>query len=345
MTGAIAAGALWVAAPWLAEHSLAAPQLAPALRISCLLVLFGGVNGAQMGALGGFESFKTIAQVSTVAGAASFPLLIFGAWAGGLSGAVWGLVGSLIVNAALNNLALRKELAKAGVPLFPSRWPQERDVLWGFSLPALLSGAAVMPVYWICSTILVRQPQGYAHLAVFTAAFGWRQVTLLAPNSLGTALTPILARLQGEPDRRRFQRLVWRSALLNGGLALAVAGPVALLSPLIMAAYGPAFRSGYPALVLVSVLAVLMAVVGVFNQTLAAAGRNWLSLSITVLWGALTVALMGVFRHHGATGFVTAVLLSHVMHLFTNAWCVRCIGSDPPKSRHGVGSGLNRSAQ
>jgi len=323
VTSAIAAAALWIAAPWLAQRTLAAPHLTPELRLSCLLVLLGGVNGAQKGALGGFESFRTLAQVNLLTGLAGFPLLVLSAWTWGLAGAVWGLVASLAVSVLLNNLALRKESARAGVPLLATGWARERDVLWKFSLPALLTGVAAMPVYWICSAILVRQPQGYSHLAVFTAAFGWRQIVLLVPGSLGAALTPVLAALHGDADGRRFRQLVWRSAAVSAALALAAAAPLALLSPFIMAAYGPGFRSGGPVLLLIAMVAVLMAVVAVLCQTLGASGRNWLSFGITVLWGGITVALMLAFRKAGATGFATAVLLSHVVHLCTNALCVR----------------------
>src|SRR5215469_3219218 len=78
-------------APWLAAHSLAAPKLAPVLQEGSLLLLFGVINGVQTGVLSGFEAFKTIARVNLISGFANFPILVIGAWFGGLAGVVCGM--------------------------------------------------------------------------------------------------------------------------------------------------------------------------------------------------------------------------------------------------------------
>ena len=62
------------------------------LAIGSGLVFFGAVNGAQIGALAGFEAFKSIARVNIFSGLASFPLVALGVWRGGLEGAMWGSV-------------------------------------------------------------------------------------------------------------------------------------------------------------------------------------------------------------------------------------------------------------
>ena len=53
---------LYVIAPLLAGRTLAAPQLATPLRLGTLLLFFGAINGAQVGALSGFEAFAAIAS-------------------------------------------------------------------------------------------------------------------------------------------------------------------------------------------------------------------------------------------------------------------------------------------
>ena len=55
LTGVAFAAFLFIFAPWLAKTTLAAPELAPALRIGAFLLLFEAMNGAQVGALAGFE--------------------------------------------------------------------------------------------------------------------------------------------------------------------------------------------------------------------------------------------------------------------------------------------------
>ncbi|MCU0395385.1 MAG: oligosaccharide flippase family protein, partial [Chitinophagaceae bacterium] len=107
-SGLVLTGVLWLIAPWLAERTLAAPNLAPLLRISALLLLLGAVNGAQTGALSGFEAFKQIAQINLCSGLLSFPLLVLGAHWYGLKGAVWGLVATQSLTCMLSFLALRR---------------------------------------------------------------------------------------------------------------------------------------------------------------------------------------------------------------------------------------------
>ena len=69
------AAVLFVLAPWLADRTLAAPQLTGLLQAGSLFLLLTAVNGAQMGALSGFESFKMVAKISLLSGLANFPLM------------------------------------------------------------------------------------------------------------------------------------------------------------------------------------------------------------------------------------------------------------------------------
>ena len=78
---------LVIFAPWLAVHTLAAPHLSVLLRAGSLLLLLSGVNGAQTGALAGFEAFKKIAKVNLIVGLITFPLMVGAVYWYGLEGA------------------------------------------------------------------------------------------------------------------------------------------------------------------------------------------------------------------------------------------------------------------
>jgi len=89
VTGSLMALGLFIFAPWLAEHTINAPHLAVVLRIAALILFINALNGAQTGALSGFEAFKTIAYINLFVGLISFPILVGGAYFGGLTGAVF----------------------------------------------------------------------------------------------------------------------------------------------------------------------------------------------------------------------------------------------------------------
>ena len=63
----------------------------------------------QMGALAGFESFKSTARVNLISGTAMFPLTAGGAILGGLDGTVRGLVISTVISCVVGHLTLRRE--------------------------------------------------------------------------------------------------------------------------------------------------------------------------------------------------------------------------------------------
>ena len=140
LTGGLMALGLFIFAPWLAANTINAPHLSGVLRIGALILLINALNGAQTGALAGFEAFKTIAYVNLFIGLISFPILVAGAYLGGLTGAVWALVINLGFNWLINHLALRNEAQRYNVPFTFRGCVSEWPVLWKFSMPAAISG-------------------------------------------------------------------------------------------------------------------------------------------------------------------------------------------------------------
>jgi O-antigen/teichoic acid export membrane protein len=314
VTGTVAAGALWLAAPWLAEHTLAARNLASALRISCLLVLLGGVNGAQTGALSGFESFKTIAWVNLLAGVASFPLTVAGAWYAGVEGAVWGLVASLAVSALLNNLALRKESAKASVPVFHSGWRDEWNVLWQFSLPAVLAGVMATPATWLASAILVNQPQGYAEMGLYNAVSRIKQIPELL---LTTMLAPMLPLLAGQFRRNKPEecaQTIRYAYIISLVLMVPLAAVQIAVPSLTTLPYGTQFAGGQGVVQWLMIHSLLVGLFTPLGAVLPGMGKMWLGFIYNLLWGSVYLALAyWLVPRYSAIGLAMAYALAHLV--------------------------------
>ena len=88
VTGAAFAIVLYVVAPYLAAHTLSAPQLTMPLRIGAIALFFSSMNGAQMGALYGFEAFQLSAKLQAIVGLLDLPLMLGGYYLGGLNGVI-----------------------------------------------------------------------------------------------------------------------------------------------------------------------------------------------------------------------------------------------------------------
>jgi O-antigen/teichoic acid export membrane protein len=319
-SGAAMMLAMLVLAPWFAQHTLAAPQLAGMIRVGSVLLLIGSVNGAQTGALAGFEAFKTIARVNLVCGLLSFPLMVGGAWYFGLVGAVWGLVGSVAVNCLFSHLALRREAAAAGVPFSAKLQPDQLGVLWRFSLPSVLCNVIFGPVNWACNALLVNRPNGYAEMGVFNVTLSWFNAVTFLPSVLAQVILPLLSSQAAEAGGGSQKKIVVLAIKTNAIAVIPIALLIACVSPLIMSCYGTGFREGWPTLVVTVLTAGILAVQFPPVQAITASGRMWAVfftyVSYGVLYFGLTFALVG----WGALGLSTARLFAYIVNAVWVWW-------------------------
>src|SRR6516164_4331935 len=307
VSGSVITVAVILLAPYLAQHLLAAPQLAGPLAIGAGLVFFGALNGAQTGALAGFEAFQTIARVNIYAGLASFPIIVLGVWRGGLRGAIWGSLAALAINWALNHRALRLECEKADVAYEFADCSRELSVLHRFSLPAFLGSILVVSAIWACNAMLARQPQGYAELGLYAAADKWRVLIVFVPSYVSAMVLPMLSNLHGEGDRAAVQKAFKANLQLNGSFALVTAALIAVFAGPIMRVYGNVFRGGRVVLLVLAFAAIAEVFNATLGQPLVAAHKMWWRFGFDVLF----VVLLAVFAwvlvpKRGALGLAAA---------------------------------------
>jgi O-antigen/teichoic acid export membrane protein len=301
-------------APWIAEKALAAPHLAPLLRISAFTVAFGVINSVQTCSLTGCEAFQTNTQAGVICSLLQAGLVLFGAWTRGIEGAIWGLAISMFLTVFVTRWAVIKEWRRFQLRLLWQDALREWRVLLDFSLPAFLSGISVGPVLWGCSAMLANQPEGYAELGIYNAAIQWQQAIQFLPALLGTALLPILAEKCGRGDWQGSLAVMWRMVKIVSGIAFPLAVVLSLLSPWIMRGYGESFVAGSWTLVLVVNTAALLAVMTPVGNLIAASGRMWMGFWMNMGWGgAMLVASWWLVRW-GAEGLAAAQLVAYLCH-------------------------------
>ncbi|MCX7424612.1 MAG: oligosaccharide flippase family protein [Planctomycetia bacterium] len=334
VTGGLVAAALIVFAPWLAEHSMNAPHLAGGLRIAAVILFLSALNGAQNGALVGFEAFRTIAKVNLWGGLASFPLLVASAHFGGLNGAIWGLALSTGVLWLLSHLALRAEAARWRIAFGFRGCLGEWPILWRFSLPAAMCGIMVGPVFWVCNALLVNQPDGYGQMGVFSAADQWRLAILFVPATMSQVVLPMLSSLQGQNRRAAYLKVLKSNVLVNGGAALVMAALISLTAPWIMGSYGEGFEQGSWVLACLSLTAVLIAVNNVVGQAIVSQGRMWAGFWLNACWAVAMIASARIFTvdlRCGALGLAMAYCVSYLCHTgWTGCYAWRLLRNGRP---------------
>jgi O-antigen/teichoic acid export membrane protein len=316
ISGVAVSVALIVLSPWLASHTFASRSVATPLAIGSGLLFFGEINGVQLGILSGMEAFEPIARVSLWSGLWSFPIILLGAWLGRVSGAVSGMVVSLAVTCLLTHLVLRRETAKAGISLsYFGNW-EESSVLWKFSVPAFLSGAVVTPVTWLCATMLVNRPNGYAEMGLFTAADQWRNVVIFLPGIIARVVLPILSS-HSKDSLDRGSRF---SNALDAGFAVGilVAFPaVTLLSfggSLIAKFYGADFAAIHYPLAGLLYAAGAIAIGTPIGSAVQAKGAMWFAFTNNLVWAILLLVFFRfAFFAQGAMGLSLAWALSYLV--------------------------------
>lgn len=319
-TSSVMALGLLIFAPWLAEHTINAPHLSGILRIGAIILFINGLNGAQTGALSGFEAFKTIAHVNLLVGLISFPALVCGAYFGGLAGAVWALAITLCFNWLFNHLALRKVARRFSVPFSFRGCGREWSVLWKFSLPAVLAGSMVGPVNWACNAMLVNRPGGYGEMGIFSAANQWYALLLFLPGLLGSVVLPILSDQLGQNNTKQSMKTLVLSIKVNLLIVIPLVLIASLASPYIMSLYGKGFGDGWPTLVVVLITAGLLAVQAPVGQIIAASGRMWVGFAMNMGWALTFIMSTLLLVDQGSLGLATAKMLSYIIHATWTFW-------------------------
>jgi O-antigen/teichoic acid export membrane protein len=256
VSGAALALATFVGAPFVAGHVLHAKALMLPLRIASLLVLFTALNGYQIGALAGLEAFRVMAKVNFYSGIISCPVIILGAYRGGLSGAVWGISISMFATWALNHVALRQVCVQRGIAwVWKSCW-SEVHLIYHTSLPALLSSLIVAPGMWLCNYWVVTQTNGYEQLGIYSAADRYRLLLLFVPSAIAGSVLPILSNFCGEGDASGFRKLLRANVLFVSVIVAVPALVIVFFARRAMGYFGPSYLAGAPILAVLGVSAI-----------------------------------------------------------------------------------------
>jgi O-antigen/teichoic acid export membrane protein len=320
---------LFIFAPTLAAQTLNAPHLGNMLRLGCGLLFVSALNGAQTGALAGFEAFRAIARVNLLQGLLNFPLMIAGTWLFGLPGAVGGMVMAAAGGWLFNHLALQRECKQAGIPISYRGSTSEWPVLWKFSAPAFLSGALVAPALWLANTILVNQPGGYGELGLFNAANHWRRLLLFLPGVIQQTALPIMSSVLGTPDQTQdFHKTID----LTQSLAVAVVFPVGaclmFASDWVMRLYGSAFTEGSVVMIGTVCSAMVGCLGSITGPMIQASGRMWLGFLINLSWAMGFVAFVALLAPvWGAKSLAFGMAASY---LVINIWVIMYLSRELP---------------
>ncbi|HNT27854.1 MAG TPA: oligosaccharide flippase family protein [bacterium] len=315
MASALIYGVAFVAlAPWLAERTLAAPHLAPMLRISAISVAFSVVNGVQVSSLAGVEAFRAKSHIMVGTGLLQTVLVVIGAWLWGLEGAVWAMAVGMLLTVIVTRWVVSREWHRRNIRLLWREARREWRILLDFSLPAFLNSLLIGPVYWACNAFLANEPNGYAELGIFNAAAQWQGAILFLPWLFITAMIPVISEKYGDGDVTGSLKVMADMMKLIVWAVVPIAAVLSLSSPWVMSGYGDTFTAGYWTMVLLVATGVFNGIEAPIQHFAVASGQVWARLALYGLWAAVLLAASWFMVKWGAEGLAGARLFSAVFH-------------------------------
>jgi len=312
--------ALFFASSWLANTVYDVPELYQPLLLGCFLLFAMVWAHMSWGLLIGFEDFRSFAVANAVQGITLICVVWFLVSWLGLFGAIMALGISYAAEIVYIWIVVFWHCRRDGIKLGISGMWAEKKVLWQYSAPSFIMTSLIGPSHIASRAIVSRIPNGLAGLGGFNAAAKWQSMVSFIPQSVSRTVLPTLSRLLGKGEHKRLKRAVVLNVVLNGGIGLAIALPLALLSPWIMSLYGPAFRGDWVIMLILLGAGVFEAVSAPLAPIAAVMNKMWWRTGAQVIGAFVLVGGTYIFvRHFGACGIAWALVSTKFVNLLCHA--------------------------
>jgi O-antigen/teichoic acid export membrane protein len=308
---------------FIATKILGAPELAMAIKISSLLLCFNSMAGVQSGILIGLEDFRAIAFINILRSVLTIGLGSYGAWKFGLIGVLVAMVIASGLAWLVNQIIVVLKCRKEGLQIYFHQIGSELNIIWKFSLPALLSSALFLPITWVGNIFLVNSQNGFAEMGIFNAANQWRTAIMFLPGVIGQTALPILSNLFGEEHFNSFRKVMLANILVVMVFSILIALPIIIFSKTIMNFYGASFVNGNFVLILISITAIFSSIAGMVGSVISSMGKMWVGFLLNAAWAIIFLGSVFFFNGKGAWGLSLAYLISYFIHF---AMCIAYIG-------------------
>jgi O-antigen/teichoic acid export membrane protein len=311
VTGIFVAALIFIFAQPLAAVSLKSTELVRDLQFGGLAILFYSVNGVQNGILLGLEKFKSISRINLIGGLINIPVAIMLSLFFGVAGAVIALACNAVVICAIGFVEVRRAARGQGINVNEPGFTKELNVLFSYSLPAVISGGLVLPVNWFCNAFLVDLPNGYQELGIYNAALNIMLVVTVINGMIGQAFLPYVVK-NLDNTNKKFEMA---NNYLPWIVGIFISMPFMYIPELGNLLFGREFAGDVlkNSIVLVMFTTVIVAHRQGIARNFTARGYMWWSLLTNVVWGIIALVSMYFLKHYGAVGRSGAYVIAYFL--------------------------------
>ena len=300
--------AVLLASPYIAVETLKSAGLVWPLRLGCILIVLGAINTLQVAVLVGLESFKQVAAINLGKGLCSLPLLLVGAWRGGVTGVLIAYVIAGALFCGMGQWMVHREARRRQIAITSVELSTEFRLLWSFSAPAFLNSILWPLSVWVTNLFVIRLVDGYQQVGTLNAVRQWQAAVNFIPVAINGAVMPILASVMAHTPHDKD-----RSLQMANQLTSIAVWPVTLVlmlgAPFFLNLYGPGFSKAWP------IFLVIMGATGV-NLLNSAAGSLMLakgamgaSLVNSALTSVFTITVIALTISRGGLYSVSYAIL------------------------------------
>jgi stage V sporulation protein B len=305
-------------ADWIATTVYHDPVIASALRISAAMIFSMSIFNLSASVTAGLQDFQTYNGGMLLRSVAYVSLALTGAATFGLKGAFFGqLLAFVIAMVALTHCATRLARRRFPGAIRPDFSRETFGPIAAFMIPAFLLTLLNLPGYWWISALLSRS-HGFSEVGIFSVAYALTQIIWLIPVNLYVPAMTFLSEAYAARDHAMFDRLVNENLRAIWLLTTPLAVGAALLSPVLpKLLFGEAYQKAAIVSLLLCFAAPSMAIIGLINTAVAAAGRIWHNVVITLVWSVFFAAgTWMLVPRWGAVGAAVAFSFSQLIYLF-----------------------------
>lgn len=292
-----------------------AENLDQEIKISSFILFFSSLNGIQNGILSGIEKFKEQSINGAIAGVFSCIFLVLSSKYYDLDMVIIAFGFNYVIIFLLNLYTLRFFYKDFKIKIFDKGNLKEFQVLWKFSLPAILAGVMIAPVIWLCNYLLVNQPNGYSEMASFDIANQWRNTVLFIPSALAQIALPMLASQVG--NKKEYRIILNKNIKMNLYIGISFSLIFIILSPIITLVYGKDYKDTQIPLIIMFLTTALITVNNVVGQGIASQGKMWIGFYVNLAWAIILISCTYILVQRyqfGAIGLSFSYLVSYIFH-------------------------------
>lgn len=298
----------------IATSQLDAPDLSRAIVWGAILLFFCTINGAQAGALSGFENFKEIARNSFFSSIIELIAILLLAYYYGVIGAIIGSGIGYIVLTITNHISIRRNFINKVIFRWELLSRNDLRTIFVFGIPSALSTLAVIFALWYIKTLLAKN-SGFDQVADFNAADQIKSFILFIPAALAQIILPIITNLKENSSKKNYLKVLYVNIIINITISAFLAIIIIAFSSQIISLYGSEFRES-STLILLALSTIFSSFATVVGLGIASQGKMWAGFFFNLIWCAMVISFSTIFliKGYGAIGLALSILIAYIIH-------------------------------